>query len=1045
DHNNGALSVTWSLNGQAVCDSIRPDRDGITTCDISLDEGQHSISMQVVDPEGASSNSDVQVDAYFVGIPEVVIGSPEDGSSFYTNQEIIFSATVSDLEDDPQDLSITWASSLDGTLSIDNVASSEGEVFGTGLLSEGTHQIEISVTDSDGNQSSDSVVIDILPPNTEPSCSLVLPATNSVYAQGDTIVFEGTVADAETSPSELIVELASDKDGVLGNPTADSSGAVQFSSNQLSPDVHSIIMRVTDDGQLSCTDSVSVSIQGTPQLLINAPLQADVYNEGDPVSFSATVTDVDTDPLDIGVIWQSSVNGLLRDTNADPSGTSVFQTAALMVGEHIISVTATDPDGNTASEQVDIRINDLPDAPALTYSPSPVYTLDDIVVAPTGSSDLEGDPISYVFTWFRNGNIDLAYTTDTLPSAATTRGDTWRVDVAASDGFGEGDVASLTVVVENTPPQVAAASLTPTVAFETTSLQCQASLPQDDDNDSISFVYVWTVNGNVVPVSSDMLDGAYFDKGDTVQCQLSPFDGVEIGNTVTSSAVTIQNSAPSIGSAIISPQSPSAADTLLCGYSDFIDPDGDASQSLFEWAVNGTPVGNNPSLSGSFGYGDVVVCSITPSDGEDDGVSVSTSVLIENTPPVLSSVEITPAEPYEGDTVYCSPGSTSDIDGTTSFTFTYTWEINGLPYNNVSSALTASEYQRDDIVRCFATPNDGVEDGLAVASDPVVIKNSLPTVGAVTISPTNIYASTALTCSYTNFYDADGDADQSLIDWTINGNYASSGPQLSTGYVYGDVVACTVTPSDGTEDGPSKSASVTVQNSAPSIALASVSPSNPVTGDTLTCSYSGFVDIDGHPDNSTFAWYVNGNLAGISDTLVGGFVGGDSVSCTVTPNDGITTGLGYTVTVPISNTPPVLSGATLSPTTPYEGDVITCTPGNVTDADGTILITYNYTWLIDGVDIGHNASTLNSNQFEHGNVISCLVSPNDGIDDGALVSAGSVIVANTIPSIASIAIAPVSPYADDTLTCSYPSVVDPDNDPDLSVIQWEVNGVVVGQ
>ena len=135
--------------------------------------------MQVVDPE-ALLQLMYRWMLISLEIPEVVIGSPEDGSSFYTNQEIIFSATVSDLEDDPQDLSITWASSLDGTLSIDNVASSEGEVFGTGLLSEGTHQIEISVTDSDGNQSSDSVVIDILPPNTEPSCSLVLPA-NSVY------------------------------------------------------------------------------------------------------------------------------------------------------------------------------------------------------------------------------------------------------------------------------------------------------------------------------------------------------------------------------------------------------------------------------------------------------------------------------------------------------------------------------------------------------------------------------------------------------------------------------------------------------------------------------------------------------------------------------------------------------------------------------------------------------------------------------------------------------------------------------------------------
>ena len=51
---------------------------------------------------------------------------------------------------------------------------------------------------------------------------------------------------------------------------------------------------------------------------------------------------------------------------------SVFQTASLMVG-NTSSLFQPQIDGNTSSEQVDIRINDLPDAPTLTYSPSPVY------------------------------------------------------------------------------------------------------------------------------------------------------------------------------------------------------------------------------------------------------------------------------------------------------------------------------------------------------------------------------------------------------------------------------------------------------------------------------------------------------------------------------------------------------------------------------------------------------------------------------------------------------------------------------------------------
>ena len=1045
DNNTASLLVSWALNGQDVCSEVSPDDSGVTSCDIDLNEGVHSISMLVIDPEGASDKADIQVEVFFVGIPSVSLISPEDGSVYYSNQEVIFSASVSDPEDEAQDLEISWTSSLDGDLGIDDQATTEGEVFGAGTLSEGTHQIEILVTDSQGNESSDASIVEVLPPNTAPFCGIDAPIDNSIFLQGETIVFEATVSDTETLASELIIEFRSDKDGVLASPVPDSSGHTSFSSNQMSPNLHTLTLRVTDDGELSCTESINLSIEGVPQILIDSPIQADVYNEGDTIDFSATVNDADTLSSDLRVVWSSSVDGLLRDSNADINGNSDFQSAVLSVGAHVLSVMATDPEEHSSTEQIDIRINDLPEAPTLSFSPSPVFTTDDVMVSASGSTDLEGDPISYVYTWYRNGNIDLAYTSDVLPAIATSRGETWRADVGASDGFGEGPSSSIEFVILNSPPQVAAVSISPTQAFETTLLLCQASLPQDDDNDSLSYQYEWVVNGVATPATTDTIDGSLFDKGDTVSCQLTPFDGFDLGNTVSSSPLSIQNSAPTVTSAVISPQNPSADTALVCAYTGYIDDDGDASQSLFEWSVNGSLAGTGPTLDSGYGYGDVVVCTIIPSDGFDDGPTVSSSVLIENTPPVLDSVSITPTVPYEGDTLYCTPGTTTDIDGTTSFTYVYSWEVNGLAVSSVSSSLTSSEYNRDDVIRCFATPNDGVENGLIVASDTVLVSNTVPEIGSVSLTPTSVYATTDLSCSYSGYFDADGDVDHTVIDWQLNGVYVSSGPQLTTGYVYGDEVTCVVTPHDGTQGGISKAASVTILNSPPSISLASVTPTNPQTGDTLSCSYSGFVDVDWHEDQSTFSWYVNGNLAGITNTLVGGFVGGDSISCTVTPDDGINTGIEYTVTVQISNTAPEMADATLSPLVPYEGDSIVCTPGVTTDVDGTSTFTHIYEWTVNGVDIGHNTSVLQPNQYEHGDIVGCVVSPFDGIDYGDPVSAGTVTVANSIPSILSLNITPGNPHADDTLICSYPAFVDGDGDGDQSTIVWEINGVVVGE
>ena len=59
---------------------------------------------------------------------------------------------------------------------------------------------------------------------------------------------------------------------------------------------------------------------------------------------------------------------------------------------------------------------------------------------------------------------------------------------------------------------------------------------------------------------------------------------------------------------------------------------------------------------------------------------------------------------------------------------------------------------------------------------------------------------------------------------------------LSSGYESGDVVTCTVTPSDGTDSGTALSDSVTVGNTAPEITEVTLSPSTVYTDDTITAS-----------------------------------------------------------------------------------------------------------------------------------------------------------------------------------------------------------------
>ena len=129
--------------------------------------------------------------------------------------------------------------------------------------------------------------------------------------------------------------------------------------------------------------------------------------------------------------------------------------------------------------------------------------------------------------------------------------------------------------------------------------------------------------------------------------------------------------------------------------------------------------------------------------------------------------------------------------------------------------------------------------------------------------------------------------------WSVGGTTIAAASDTLTGddFDKDDTVMCRVTPHDGTEPGAAvTSNSVVIENTAPTLSGVSISPDAPEAEDTLTCAYTGYDDADGDTDASTIAWDVNGTDAGSGATLAEAFIGGDSVTCTVTAHDGTEAG-----------------------------------------------------------------------------------------------------------------------------------------------------------
>ena len=255
------------------------------------------------------------------------------------------------------------------------------------------------------------------------------------------------------------------------------------------------------------------------------------------------------------------------------------------------------------------------------------------------------------------------------------------------------------------------------------------------------------------------------------------------------------NVAPSIAAVAITPNPARVDEQLTCTYSGFVDLNGDQDASRLSWSIDGVNAGAGSTLSGGFVRGSEVACDVTPSDGRLDGATVSDTLVIENTPPVVSGLVITPTTPQTDDLVTCSYAyADADFDADDS---EVVWLRNGLAQSTGSSY--AGTMIPGDELTCQVTARDGLNDG-NILTGSVIVGNYVPEVTDVRIAPEPAYVGDTLTCTYV-FSDQDSQGDTSTIAWTVDGVLIGNLASVSTGFSPGDEVRCTVTPSDGFSQG----------------------------------------------------------------------------------------------------------------------------------------------------------------------------------------------------------------------------------------------------
>ena len=176
----------------------------------------------------------------------------------------------------------------------------------------------------------------------------------------------------------------------------------------------------------------------------------------------------------------------------------------------------------------------------------------------------------------------------------------------------------------------------------------------DNDGDTVTYDYQWTKNGtDIAGATSATLNlgtAGNGDRGDLIRVRVTADDGNATSAPVTSSPVTVTNTAPS-ATVSLNTASPGTNDTLTATATR-ADADSDTVTLTYVWKVNGTvrkTTSNSSSLTDTFDLsqagngnnGDTITVEVTPNDGTTNGTMVSAQAVVNDPSAAIFTDEFT--------------------------------------------------------------------------------------------------------------------------------------------------------------------------------------------------------------------------------------------------------------------------------------------------------------------------------------------------------------------------------------------------------------------
>ncbi|MCY4646126.1 MAG: Ig-like domain-containing protein [Gammaproteobacteria bacterium] len=321
---------------------------------------------------------------------------------------------------DPDGDPLTWAA-----------AASDGAVVGTAVagstltltgLAKGEATVTVTATDDEGLTAEQSFTVTV--PNRPPVATDTIPSRMLYKSEADTLRLAAWFSDPDGDPLTWAAQASTP--GVVALDLAAGEGTLAITP--LGGGETVVTVTATDDEGLTASQSFTVTVPNRPPVATDTiPSRMLHKSEADTIDLTAHFSDPDEEPLTYAA---ATSNGSVVALEVS-AGAGTLIVTSLSQGEAVVTVTATDPEGLTASQSFTVAVPNR--GPAATAS-IPAQTLYKRETAPLDFTRHFSDPDGDIL------RVEIA-SSDGLVATATASGTTLEVRAGMA---GE---ATLTVTV----------------------------------------------------------------------------------------------------------------------------------------------------------------------------------------------------------------------------------------------------------------------------------------------------------------------------------------------------------------------------------------------------------------------------------------------------------------------------------------------------------------------------------------------------------------------------------------------------------------------